>query len=89
MRTLQNNEAVYCRTQEEFDSIIKELKEKGFKWCSGAIISINDGEYFDIYIQGCVRKCSENKIAFDSVEYLKLNGFIILNYDDVMNGESK
>lgn len=84
MRELKDNEAVYCRTQEEFNSIIKELKKQGFK-CKK---TINENEFYR-FDTTCVGIYKDEYIAYDSISYLKANGFIILNYDDVMNGESK
>lgn len=32
MKTLNEREAVHCKTQEEFDIVVKELNKQGHKW---------------------------------------------------------
>lgn len=83
---LNEKEAVHCRTQVEFDKVIKEFNKHGIKW--GIDYDDNGSYHFKKYKNIALLKMY-GSIYFGSVEFLQEEGFKILTYSEFMGEEIK
>lgn len=81
MKKLNEKEAVHCRTQEEFDSVIKELNKQGIYW--GVDYPTNGSHCFKKY-KNIVLLVMYKSIYFGSVEFSQEHGYKILTYSELM-----
>ena len=83
---LNEKEAVHCRTQEEFDSVIKELNKQGIYW--GVDYPTNGSHHFKKY-KNIVLLVMYKILYYGSVEFFQKEGYKILTYSELMGEEWK